>query len=237
MTKKDLTHIEQLIADADVSNDYSVALNQLKDWDEKYGDDFLLNYYKGLICYLDPDTEEFRLKWAKDFFKKALNQEPTHLMSQIFLAYTYFDLENYKSALQHFQQVLGNSKNWDVLKKNQQVWRLCQMAELITVCCLKLNTLSKYKKYYQAWKDLFYQFSRREDFYFPKDLVMETATFLKHRGEELDDNHTTFFRGLSLDLIGIIKAGDGFEKIYSKELDQLKNWSGQKSQRLIKVFS
>lgn len=237
MTKKDLTHIELLIADADVSNDYSAVMTMLKNWEKKYCDDHLLNYYKGLVCYLDPDTEEFRLNWAIDYFKKTLAQEPTHLMSQIFLAYSYFDLKNYKVALQHFQQIMGNLKNWDILKKNQQVWRLCQMAELITVCCLKLNTLPKYKKYYRAWKDLFYQFSRKDDFYFPKDLVMETATFLKRHGDDLPDDLTTFFRGLSLDLIGIIKGGDGFEEIYSKELDHLRNWSGQKSQRLVKVFS
>ena len=240
MKKTEISQIEKLIREADFENKseaYSSIFDKLKEFDSKYPSDYLLDYYKGLVCYLNPDVEDFRTKMALKYFEKAFHGNPKYFMTQIYLGFCYFDLGEFGKALNNFKEVLSKKENWDALSKNHQTWRLVNLAEMVAVCNLKLGRISKFSLYYMPWKDLFYIYSRKKDFYFPESLVIETANFLKEKGDSMSDENIGFFRKVSLDLIGIIKGGNGFEEIYSKELKNLKNWDGHQQYQPVNTYS
>lgn len=240
MKKADITHIEKLLMEADSHNNsegYDSVYSLLENLATKYSDDFLLYYYKGLVCYSNPDVEEFRTKWAIKHFENSLKLEPNYLMTKIYLAHCHYDLGEYGKALVIFKDILSKKENWDILFKNDQSWRVVNLAEMVAVCNLKLGRLAKFRDYYMPWKDLYYLNIRKDNFYFPESLVVETSVFLKAKGDSMSEENIASFRKISLDLIGIIKGGDGFEEIYAEELKNLKNWDGHQHYQPVRVYA
>ncbi len=166
MKKREISHIEELIKKADFqdnSNAYDLIYKKLLAMDNKYPSDYLLEYYKGLVCYSNPDREKFRTKWAMTFFEKSLNSEPDYIMAKIYLGYCHYDLGEYIKALEQFKSVLSKTENLIFFIKNDQSWRLVNIAEMVAVCYLKLNRLSKFDFFYQSWKDLYYKYAGSDE--------------------------------------------------------------------------
>lgn len=240
MKKKDILHIEKLISEADFEGTpeiYNALFETLKGMEEKYPNNFDLLYYQGLVCYQHPDIDEFRIKWALKFFNKVLELNPNHLFSKIYSGFCNYDLGHYSVALNLFKEILATKQNWIYFEENNQIWRLVNIAEMVAVCSLKIRHIAKFVNYYMPWKELYYLNSRDSDFYFPESLIVEVSIFLKNKGETLSHDNVAVFRKISLDLIGIIKGGDGFEEIYAEELKNLKNWDGHEQLKFEKIYS
>lgn len=241
MKESVITYIESKVQEADFKNTseaYSAIYSELQSLDLKYPSNYILEYYKGLVCYSNPDTEEnFRLKMAIKHFEKSLKINSKKIMSKVYLGYCYFDLGEYGNSQNNFKEVLSKKENWKLFEKNEQMWRVVNMTELISVCNLKMGWLTKFQDFYTTWKVLYYLHIRQDNFYFPESLVIETSNYLKVKGDTMSTENIASFRKISLDLIGIIKGGDGFEEIYSEELKNLKNWDGHSQYQPIRVYS
>lgn len=240
MKRSDIKHIEEQILEADyagTSESYSQVFEHLKFLENKYQSDYLLQYYKGLVCYLNPDVQLFRTEMAIQFLNKSLELNPENVMTRYYLGFCHYDLRDFNKSLLYFKDILSKKGNWDLLSKRHQTWRLVNLAEMVAVCYLNLGKLSKFEFYYMPWKDLYYINIRKDNFYFPESLVIETANYLHDHGDSLTAERIAFFRKVSLDLIGIIRGGNDFANIYSKELEYLKNWDGHRQYQPIKAYS
>ncbi len=240
MKDTDIKYIENLISEADfigTSEAYSAVYDKLKVYDESYENNSSLEYYKGLVCYNNPDVEDFRTKWALVHFEKAIDLNREDVMPVIYKGYCLYDLKQYKNSLIAFKHVLSSNDNWIKLMDSNSYWRLVNIAEMIAVCNLKMTHITKFLEYYFPWKELYYLFSKGDDFYFPTTMVVEVSKFLKNKGKNMSNENIASFRKISLDLIGIIKGGDGFEEIYSEELKNLRDWDGHQQFNLRKIYS
>lgn len=241
MKKETIDKIENLIKEADSSNspsDYQIVFDYLKELEEENQKDYLIKYYKGLVCYSYPDFEEFRVKWAVEEFSKALEIKPSDLMSNIYLSYCYFDLGKYSKSNIAFKNILSKGENWESLEEMHQQWRISNLAEMVAISNLKLGRYNSFFTYYMRWKEIFYIFIDIENFYIPEGLITEVADFLKLNGKSLDDDKLiSNFRVISLDLIAIIKTILDLEDIYSEEIENLKNWDGHQQSMLSMAYA
>lgn len=192
-----------------------------------------VSYYLGLTCYMHPDREAFRLLQASAHFQNALKENPELHDAALQLGYVHFDSGAYAKALAFFGKVLGNRKAIDILAREGRHWRIVNLLELVAVCQLRLGRWNVFQQHYKNWKVEYYRFIRTDDFYFPKELVMHTADFLHANGERLSAENERFFQMVSLDLIGLIRGGEGFDSIYTAELNMLRNWKGQHSRNVV----
>jgi len=187
-------------------------------------------YFKGLVCYLNPDKEEFRIRQAINHFQDALGSNPDYLDAKLHLAYALFDIQEFSKAMALFLSLLYDQAALNTMVSNDQMWKVVNIMEVVSVCLLRLGRWSQFHGFYEKWKELYHTnlMVSKDNFYFPRDLVMETASFLKDKGDELSFDNVRYFKKVSFDLITLIKGGEGFEKVYSKELENLRNWNGQK---------
>ncbi len=229
MTKKEINHIEQLIREANSSDDvelYNSAYKYLESI-KSIEEDYLLYYYKGLICYSNSDIEDFRVNWAIKNFKKSLELSPDSLMTKVYLAHSYYDLGKYIKTSEVLTDVFSNQNNIEVFTKNNQIWRIVNLIELFSISYLKLGWIDKFLPVYFAWIKMYDNHIKEKDFYFPESLIIETAQFLKDKGEFINEKKYSYFTLISLNLINMIKSSEGFEEIYSEELKILEDWNRQ----------
>lgn len=226
MTAAQIKEFELLLEDADIS-DSEHAFTSIFEKLKSMPDSAMTFYFRGLVCYMHPDREEFRLLQAEAEFNKALKAAPELHIAKMQLAYVLFDLGAYGKALNRLNNVFNNGETIGSLLQQDRYWRVVNLLELVAVCQLNLGRWTVFQPHYQNWKVAYYRFIRTDDFYFPKELVVHTAHFLSIHGERLSETSERFFQSVSLDLIGLIRGGEGFEQVYAKELEVLKNWKGE----------
>lgn len=235
MTKAQQKEIELALEAAEMSDSgeaFEALFARLRDMPESAQ----TNYYMGLCCYLNPDREEFRLLQAEELMQSALGTDPSLTDAALHLGYIHFDLSNYGRALSRFDKIIGNKKELAAVVGPDKYWRLANLFELTAVCALELDRRTPFHTYYFNWKVVYYQtIKNAEEFYFPKEMVMHTAAFLRLRGDSLSEENELFFQTVSLDLMGLIRGGEGFMKIYNKEYETLKNWKGQHTSNKISI--
>lgn len=235
MTKAQQKEIELALEAAEMSDSgeaFEALFARLRDMPESAQ----TNYYMGLCCYLNPDREEFRLLQAQQQFQEALKADPGLTDAILYLGHIHYDLHEYGRALNHFNQILNHEKAVDAIIDQGRLWRLVNLFELVAVSALELGRRTSFHEFYFQWKIFYYQSIRQADnFYFPKELVVHIASYLKAHGDSLSIENERLFQAVSLDLMGLIRGGDGFEEIYRKEYETLKNWKGQHTSNKISV--
>jgi len=226
MKKKEIKHIENLFEEADfysnpeLYNQIIRELNKVSD-NEK---DALVQYYKGLAYYLNPDEEGFYLEASLKHLNSALKLDNNLFQAELYLGYIYFDLEKSKTAITFFKDFLR--KCGQELVDNNQSWRLVNILELITVSYLRQYHYKSFFLFYDTWKLFYYSVIKDDEFYFPKDLIINVANFLKEKGDSFSQNSQDEFKKVSFELIRLIKESDVYEELYKEELEMLQNWDG-----------
>jgi len=226
MKKKEISHIESLFQEADYSSNselYNQIIHVLNEVPNKE-QDALVEYYKGLAYYLNLDEEGFYIEAALGHMKNAIKLDHSVLQAKLYLGYIYFDLHKSKTSTEYFKDFIKT--NAEELINNNQAWRLVNILELITVSCLRQNHYKAFFQYYNNWKILYYSLIKGDDFYFPKDLIMNVADFLNEKGESVSKNSQDEFKKVSFELIRLIKESDVYEDLYKEELENLQNWDG-----------